>query len=113
MTSKWFLAVAVLAGTVAVADAQPPFPRPLPPQVPAPGGIDDQWFFRGDPFQPTFIQTVPTPDGPALVFTNEKGTPAYGRLSRDGRHVVIPEWNLTGSLRGNAIVWPNGDFWGR
>ena len=57
--------------------------------------------------------SVATPQGPGLVVTNEKGTPAYGWLSRDGRRLTIPDWNLTGTVRGNQIVWPNRDFWAR
>lgn len=131
MTRTTLLALVFTGGLAAVADAQPfprPFPQPFPrqpfpqqpfpqqpfPQQPqGPGGVDGQWFFRGDQFQPTFIETVATPDGPALLFTNEKGGQAYGRMSRDGRRVTIPDWNLTGTVRGNALVWPNGDFWGR
>jgi hypothetical protein len=75
--------------------------------------VDGPWFFRGDPWQPCYVQTVPGPQGPILLFTNEKGTRAFGWLSRDGRRVTIPDWNLTGTVRGNALVWPNGDFWGR
>lgn len=59
------------------------------------------------------MQTVPGPAGPILLFTNERGTKAAGCLSRDGRRVTIPDWNLTGAVRPEALVWPNGDFWGR
>jgi hypothetical protein len=78
-----------------------------------PSAVDGMWFFRGNPMQPCFIQTVPGPNGPMLMFTNEKGTSAFGTLSRSGRQVTIPGWNLTGTVRGNALVWPNGDFWSR
>lgn len=113
------LGIAVLLGSAPALDAQPwpQFPVPLPPQPrPLPPGsspVDGQWFFRGDRFQPCWIQSVATPQGPGLIVTNEKGTPAYGWLSRDGRRVTIPDWNLTGRVRADAIVWPNGDFWGR
>ena len=85
--------------------AQPPIPRPSP--------VDGQWFFRGNPFEPCSIRTVATPMGLRLVFTNEKGTPAEGWLNKDGKRVTIPDWNLVGKVKGDAIVWPNGDFWGR
>lgn len=107
------LAIGATAGTAA---AQPPypFPRPVPLPAPAPGSpFDGQWFFRGDFRRPCFVQTVNGPRGPALLFTNENGTDAIGHLTRDGRRVTIPDWNLTGTLRGNSIVWPNGDFWSR
>lgn len=115
------LAAAVLIGSTAALDAQPwpQFPVPIPPQPrPLPPGsspMDGQWFFRGDRFQPCFIQSVATPGGQGVIVTNEKGTSAYGRVSRDGRRVTIPDWNIVGTLRenGRVLVWPNGDFWGR
>lgn len=109
---KWILAACLAAGAaVGTVEAQPPFPPPAP--VPAGSPIDGPWYFRGDPQKPCYIQTMNGPRGPELVFTNENGTEALGRLSRDGRRVTIPDWNLTGTVRRNAIVWPNGDFWGR
>ncbi len=116
MNLKNWLFAALLATSSAVGtvQAQPPFPVPIPRPQPQPGSpIDGPWYFRGDPRQPCFIQTVNGPRGPALLFTNEKGTDALGHLSRDGRRVTIPDWNLSGTVRGNAIVWPNGDFWAR
>lgn len=110
---KWLvaplLAVGAAAGTVA---AQPPFPPPVPRPVPG-SPLDGPWYFRGDPRKPCYVRTVDGPQGPALLFTNENGTDALGWLSRDGRRLTIPDWNLTGTVRGNAIVWPNGDFWSR
>ena len=82
-------------------------------QPPPPSPVDGRWYFRGSPFHPCSIQTVATPVGLRLIFTNEKGTPAEGWLSKDGKRVTIPDWNLVGKVRGDSIVWPNGDFWGR
>lgn len=115
MFHKWLLASAALFGLAGGLAAQPYHPHPpMPlPSLPVASPIDGQWFFRGDARRPCYIQTVPGPGGPQLVLTNEKGTQAAGQLTRDGRQVIIPEWNLTGSIQGNAIVWPNGDFWGR
>ena len=118
MLRKFILAAATLFSSAAALDAQwPRFPGPLPqaPQPLPPGSspIDGPWFFRGNPLQRCFIQSVSTPSGPGLLFTNEKGTSAFGWMSRNGRQVTIPDWNLTGTIRGNQIVWPNGDFWGR
>jgi hypothetical protein len=114
---RWLFAIILLVGVTAAAGAQSPSPPTYPPSRPGmsvpPAPVDGQWFFRGDPRQPCYVQTVPGPRGPALVFTNEKGTQAYGRLSRDGRRVTIPDWNLTGTVCGNALVWPNGDYWAR
>ncbi|HEY1191960.1 MAG TPA: hypothetical protein VGE74_30295 [Gemmata sp.] len=109
---KWLFAALLATGTAAgTVEAQPPFPTPAPLPVESP--IDGPWYFRGDPWKPCYIRTVNGPRGPALLFTNEKGSDALGYLSRDGRRVTIPDWNLTGTIRRNAIVWPNGDFWGR
>jgi hypothetical protein len=120
MFRKFILATAMIFGSAAALDAQPwpqqPFPFPPPGPRPLPPGsspVDGQWFFRGNPLQPCFVQSVSTPSGQGLMFTNEKGTSAYGWMSRDGRRVTIPDWNLTGTFKGNAIVWPNGDFWAR
>ncbi len=115
------MVVAAAAGWAVFAQPGPRYPYPVPPgpfprlpaPAPQPSPVDGPWYFRGDPYQPCHVETVLTPRGPRLIFTNEKGTPAEGWLSRDGRRVTIPDWNLTGSVRGNAIVWPNGDFWGR
>ncbi|MBN9518899.1 hypothetical protein J0H58_10330 [bacterium] len=109
---------AVLASVVAVWAAADlpaqPFPGRFPSPIPHPQtGIEGVWYFRGDPFQPCSVQTQWTPVGPQLVFVNEMGSPAAARLSRDGRRVEIPEWNLAGRVYPDRIVWPNGDFWAR
>ncbi|MDB5307203.1 MAG: hypothetical protein JWO38_1405 [Gemmataceae bacterium] len=118
MFRNWILAAVVLAGSAGILDAQP-FPRPLPaqpgpfpPPAPAPARVDGPWYFRGDPRQPCFIETIDTPRGPMLVFTNEKGSQAYGRLGWGGR-VIVYDWDLVGYVRGNYLIWPNGDFWSR
>ena len=108
---RWLLAALLAVGTATAIAAQPPFPTPMP--APRPSPVDGTWYFRGDPSQPCYVQTVAGPRGPYLVFTNEKGNDAAGSLSRDGRRVTIPDWNLTGTVRGNALVWPNGDSWRR
>lgn len=114
MLRRFLITVAALTGLAAPAAAQP-FPQiPLPPQtLPASSPIDGQWFFRGDPYQPCYVQTVASPYGTRLIFTNEKGTSADARLSPDARHVTIPSWNLVGTVNSNSIIWPNGDFWAR
>ena len=102
---RYIVLTAALASSCGQLIAQPRLPGPSP--------IDGRWFFRGNPFSPCSIQTIATPMGKRLVFTNENGTPAEGWLSKDGKRVTIPDWNLIGKVRGNEIVWPNGDFWGR
>jgi hypothetical protein len=112
---RWLFAIVLAAGAASALAAQPPFPipQPIPAPVPRPSPVDGRWFFRGDPSKPCYIQTVSTPSGPQLLLTNENGTQAYGSLSRSGRQVTIPDWNLIGTVRGDALVWPNGDFWHR
>jgi hypothetical protein len=107
------IASALAVGAVTQLTAQP-FPGPFPPPGPGPqAGIEGVWYFRGDPFQPCSVQTQLTPFGPQLVFVNEKGSPAAARLVAGGRRVDIPEWNLSGRVYPDRIVWPNGDFWAR
>jgi hypothetical protein len=114
MFRKIMFTTAILAGLASTVEAQPVPRLPFSPQsFPISASIEGPWFFRGDPFQPCSVQTVATPFGPRLIVTNEKGTSAGARLSRDGRRLTIPAWNLVGTLRGNSLVWPNGDFWSR
>ncbi len=107
--SKWLLAALLAVGATATVAAQPPLPSAESRISP----VDGQWYFRGDPTKPCYVQTIPDPRGWYQVFTNEHGTSATGSVSRSGRHVTIPEWNLTGTVRGNRLVWPNGDYWQR
>lgn len=103
-----------LVGWAAADLAAQPFPGRFPVPVPGPRtGIEGVWYFRGDPFAPCSVHAEWTPAGPQLVFVNERGTPAAAYLSRDGRRVEIPDWNLAGRVYPNRIVWPNGDFWAR
>lgn len=126
--SKFVAAIVLAAAPASVSVAQPfpqpfprpvpqpfpqPFPQPLPQPFPQASPVDGRWFFRGDPLKPCFAQTVPGPRGPFIVFTNEQGTQASGWLRPNGREVTIPGWNLTGTLKGDRLVWPNGDYWQR
>jgi hypothetical protein len=124
MIRTLIITATILAGTAAGSIAQPPYPFPQPPrypqypprpQLPNPGAspVDGIWYFRGDPNQPTSIQTVQTPFGPEIIVTNEKGSPSPASLSADGRRLSVYDWNITGRVRGSRIIWPNGDFWGR
>jgi hypothetical protein len=135
MYRNLIFSLVALGATTVTAAAQPPwfsrpqppspwFPRPQPQppsswfpksQVPTPAQspVDGVWFFRGNPFQPCYIQSVYTPFGVRLIFTNEMGSRATGGLSANGRQVYVNEWGLTGRVRRDRIVWPNGDFWSR
>jgi hypothetical protein len=110
---QWLCAALLTIGATPVAALPPPFPPPVPVPLLWSSPVDGTWFFRGDPSKPCYVRTVAGPREPYLVFTNENGTEASGRLSRDGRRVTIPDWNLSGTVRQDALVWPNGDFWHR
>jgi hypothetical protein len=49
------------------------------------------------------------------LFINEQGSRAWGTVRGD--RVWIPEWNdgkgQSGRVRGNKIVWPDGNYWSR
>lgn len=104
--------VVLLSG---IASAQPPGQPYVPPGPPTPlvSPVDGRWYFRGDPRYPCFVETITGRDGPRLLFTNEKGSEAIGFLSPDGRQVTIPSWNDSARLRGNMLIWQNGDYWSR
>lgn len=117
---RWILAAILILGSTGVVVAQnyPQYPYPYPYPNPTPNvprsQIDGQWFFRGDPSKPCYIETVYTPQGPQLVLTNENGSQSSGRLLRDGRHFIAYDWNREVALvRGNTILWPGGGFWTR
>jgi hypothetical protein len=109
--------IAVLAAGLWLAGAAAAQPPGLPPGFPAPppppSPLDGRWFFRGDPNQPCTVKSIWTPAGPMIVVVNEKGTPAAAQFSRFGVRLTVPEWGIVGTVRANAIVWPNGDFWAR
>jgi len=115
MRRRLSISICTLILLSGIIGAQPPGQPyvPLGPPIPLLSPVDGRWYFRGDPTRPCFVETIPGPQGPRLLFTNEKGTEAIGWLSRDGRQVTIPSWNLVGTLRSNALVWPNGDYWAR
>jgi hypothetical protein len=56
------------------------------------------------------------PDGRAQ-FINENGSRAWGRVSPD--RVYVPDWQdeygrgLVGRVRGDRIIWPDGNYWYR
>ncbi|HEX4608201.1 MAG TPA: hypothetical protein VH092_08340 [Urbifossiella sp.] len=106
-----FAIVVALVGIATAAGQPPPLPGPPPPPPPSP--LDGTWYFRGNPAQPCQVKTIWTPTGPLLVLVNEKGTPAAGVLGRFAARVSVPEWGVVGSVRPNALVWPNGDYWSR
>ena len=82
--------------------------------VPNIGGV---WFLNGDRNAPCRV-IQPRPDGRAL-FVNEHGSRARGEIRGGG--VWIPEWSsgnpyddgLSGRIRGDRIVWPDGSYWSR
>ncbi len=82
--------------------------------VPAIGGV---WYLNGNRDAPCRIIQA-APDGRAL-FINEHGSRARGEVRGD--QVWIPEWSsgnpwvegLSGRIRGDRIVWPDGSYWSR
>jgi hypothetical protein len=111
MFRNWVLA-GIVSAVTATGLAAFPFP-PRMPVRPAPAPIEGLWFFRGDRFQPASVRSIPTPQGPQLLFTNERGSPAMGWFMPDGRRVFVPAWNTTATVRGPILRWANGDFWSR
>lgn len=110
------LSAVLAAGAGAAASAQP-FPR-IPPQPPAldinPSDLAGRWYNAGDPLKPCYIQVVPGPFGPYLILTNEKGTQSRARFIRGGSRLVADDWGgLVGRIRGDRIVWPDGNDWTR
>jgi hypothetical protein len=100
-------------------DYAPP-PRDYPPpdydygpdRVPDISGL---WYNRANGGEAQIIQR--RLDGRAL-FINEKGDRAWGTV--EGDRVWIPDWQdgygrygLRGQIRGNRIVWPDGNYWYR
>jgi hypothetical protein len=114
MYRTWILALVVVAGTVACAEAQGSY---LPKALPALASLEGQWFYAGDPRQPCYIEMDRGGfRGPRLIFTNERGEQTEGRLLEDGRRVLANNWgggNLVGDVRRNTIEWRNGTTWTR
>jgi hypothetical protein len=77
--------------------------------------ISGTWFMNGNPYAPCQIIQVRM-EGSA-DFVNEHGSRTCGTVNGD--HVWIPEWSdgtsrgLSGWIRGDRIIWPNGTFWSR
>ena len=78
--------------------------------------LNGTWYMNGDEFSPCRI-IQRRQDGRA-EFINENGDRARGIVQGDS--VFIPEWNdgtrrsgLSGRIRGDMIIWPNGTYWSR
>jgi hypothetical protein len=110
-------ALAAVAGAAVSAQPFPRFPPPSPsPAAPAvnPYNLAGRWYNSGDPLKPCYVQVIPGPLGPYLLLTNEKGTPSRARLIRGGTRLVADDWGgLVGRIRGDRIVWPDGNDWTR
>ncbi len=77
--------------------------------------LSGTWYMNGNATLPCSIEQRPSG---RVLFTNEKGSAAWGRVF--GNHVSIPDWSpgdgiqgLQGTIRGDRIVWPDGDYWSR
>lgn len=107
----------ILPCFVLLVVAMPAFALP-PGDDDGPNGIPNlngPWYANGDLERPCFI--TQQPDGRAM-FTNDNGSRARGMVDVD--RVWIPSWSpghgirgLKGKIRGDQIVWPDGNFWSR
>jgi hypothetical protein len=90
---------------------QPPPPPPNYGEGRVPN-IDGIWYNHSNGGRCRVMQRWP--DTRAL-FTNENGDQAWGSI--DGNRVFIPDWNngqgQRGRIRGDRIVWPDGNYWER
>jgi hypothetical protein len=90
------------------------YPPPPPSNYGGQGvpNISGVWYNNSNGGRCQVIQQGPS--GQAL-FINEQGNQAWGSIRGDT--VFIPAWNngqgQQGWIRGNRIVWPDGNFWAR
>ena len=93
----------------------PPVPLPIDPAIGAVANLNGNWYFNGDPGKPARIVQWRL-DGRA-IFINENGTQTWGSVGPNS--VWIPEWTdrgrpgLVGVIRGDRLIWPDGNFWSR
>jgi hypothetical protein len=84
---------------------------PPPPNQAVPN-IDGIWYNHSNGGRCEVIQRWPDT---RARFINENGDRAWGFIERD--RVFIPDWNngegQRGWVRGNRIVWPDGNYWER
>ncbi len=95
------------------------YPPPPPPVQVVPRDrvpdLDGTWYMNGDPNKPCEI--IQQGSGRRAEFINEHDSSAWGTIRGD--RVWIPDWSdgysqgLEGRIRGNRIVWPDGNFWSR
>jgi hypothetical protein len=106
---KWMTPITLLvlatASPLAVAQGYD-FPRRLP-------NLSGAWYMNGDEDAPCEI--IQRGRGDRALFINERGDQTWGQVRPDS--VWIPAWTdgrhrgLYGRLRGNRIVWPDGNYW--
>jgi hypothetical protein len=88
---------------------------PPPDYGPPPAGpnLDGLWYNRANDGECQIIQRSPD----RATFVNENGSRARGTI--EGNRVYIPDWQdaygrpLVGQIRGNRIIWPDGNYWSR
>jgi hypothetical protein len=72
-----------------------------------------RWYMGADPNAPCEIRQRRGSD--RALFINEHGSEAWGQVRGD--RVWIPDWNdgqgQSGRVRGNRIVWLDGNYWSR
>jgi hypothetical protein len=102
---------ALLLALAVPVQAQPRDYGPGSDRVPNLNGV---WYNRANDGRCEIVQR--RPDGRAM-FINEKGDRAWGEVRPD--RVFVPDWSdgydrgLEGRIRGDRIVWPDGNYWYR
>jgi hypothetical protein len=76
--------------------------------------ISGRWYLGGDHNKPCSIRQRRGSD--RASFINEHGSQARGSIR--GKRVFIPDWGENcegqdGTIRGDRIVWADGNYWSR
>ena len=97
----------VLLALAVPAQAQPRYSDRYGPP-PAASSLDGTWYNRANGGECQIIQREP--DRAMLI--NENGSRA--RATVDGDRLYVPAWgNAVARIRGDRIIWPDGNYWYR
>jgi hypothetical protein len=108
------LVLSFAAGASGVYQPGGPGPRDPAPRWGRVPDLNGVWYNGGDEEQPCRI--IQRRGSTRATFINERGTRAAGTIR--GNRVFIPSWGedeggLEGVIRGDRIVWPDGNYWQR